>query len=88
MDCISPDSDVAFMNNDDIIDDGIDDITPSVKKSGFGLKEILTAICNVYTFLFLIQILPAFAYTQLFLDFIRRSVNIALAIWMYFVFKF
>ena len=27
-------------------------------------------------------------YTQLSLDFIRRSVNIALAIWMYFVFKY
>ena len=35
----------------------------------------------------LIQILPAFVYTQLLLDFISRSVNITLAIWMYFVFK-
>ena len=39
-------------------------------------------------FLLLIQILPAFVYTQLFLDFIRRSVNIALVIWMYFVFNY
>ena len=36
----------------------------------------------------LFLILPAFVYTQLSLDFIRRSVNIAVAIWMYFVFKY
>ena len=36
----------------------------------------------------LIQILPAFVHAQLLLDFIRRSVNIATAIWMYFVFNY
>ena len=46
-------------------------------------SAFLTAICHVYTFLFLIQTLPAFVYTQLSLDFIRRSVNIALSIWVY-----
>ena len=34
----------------------------------------------------MIQILPAFVYAQLSLDLIRRSVNIAFAIWMYFIF--